>query len=46
MSDYSVLNSNRTTLTDSLTPSVMDYRFENGRRYHAYKDGCELIFLL
>lgn len=28
-----------TTLTESLTPSVMDYRFENGRRYHAYKDG-------
>jgi hypothetical protein len=31
----------RTSLTESLTPSIMDYRFENGRRYHAYKDGCE-----
>ncbi|KAK8437821.1 S-adenosyl-L-methionine-dependent methyltransferase [Phyllosticta citricarpa] len=25
--------------TTSLTPSILDYRYEHGRRYHAYKDG-------
>ncbi|KAF2084306.1 S-adenosyl-L-methionine-dependent methyltransferase [Saccharata proteae CBS 121410] len=25
--------------TTSLTPSILDYRYENGRRYHAYMDG-------
>ncbi|KAL1851831.1 hypothetical protein Plec18170_006134 [Paecilomyces lecythidis] len=32
-----------TTFTSSLTSSIMDYRNENGRRYHAYRDGRYLI---
>ncbi|KAL1968552.1 hypothetical protein VTN77DRAFT_1762 [Rasamsonia byssochlamydoides] len=27
----------------SLTPSVLDYRKENGRRYHGYRDGTYLM---
>ncbi|KAL1992484.1 hypothetical protein VTN49DRAFT_4516 [Thermomyces lanuginosus] len=26
--------------TASLTSSVLDYRHENGPRYHKYRDGC------
>ena len=28
------------SLTDTLNSSVSDYRWENGRRYHAYRDGA------
>ncbi|KKA16356.1 Methyltransferase [Rasamsonia emersonii CBS 393.64] len=31
------------TYTASLTSSVQDYRIENGRRYHAYRDGKYLL---
>jgi len=31
--------SSLSSCTTSLTPSVMDYKYENGRRYHAYKEG-------
>lgn len=27
--------------TYSITESVLTYRVENGRTYHAYKDGCK-----
>lgn len=27
----------------SLTSSIMDYEFENGRRYHAFKAGCQWL---
>ncbi|KAL1961620.1 hypothetical protein VTN77DRAFT_1395 [Rasamsonia byssochlamydoides] len=29
--------------TTSLTSSVLNYRHENGRRYHAYRDGSYLM---
>jgi hypothetical protein len=29
--------------TTSLSSSVSKYRFENGRRYHGYKDGSYLL---
>jgi len=32
--------------TTSLVSSVSKYRFENGRRYHGYKDGSYLLVLL
>ncbi|KAH8729919.1 S-adenosyl-L-methionine-dependent methyltransferase [Ilyonectria robusta] len=35
----SVLESEAASSTDSLTSSIMDYRRENGRTYHRYKDG-------
>lgn len=31
------------TYSSSLTSSVLNYRQENGRRYHAYKDGAYLL---
>ncbi|KAL1981626.1 hypothetical protein VTN96DRAFT_2398 [Rasamsonia emersonii] len=31
------------TYSTSLTSSVVDYRVENGRRYHAYRDGSYLL---
>ncbi|KAL1965835.1 hypothetical protein VTN77DRAFT_5156 [Rasamsonia byssochlamydoides] len=31
------------TYSASLTSSVLDYRHENGRRYHAYRDGSYLL---
>lgn len=31
------------TSTDSLTSSVLNYQYENGRRYHAYREGEYLI---
>jgi hypothetical protein len=31
------------SLTGSLSPSVMDYPFERGRRYHAYRPGSKYI---
>ncbi|KAM0355009.1 hypothetical protein ACHAPU_000857 [Fusarium lateritium] len=30
----------KTTDTESLRPSIEDYKWENGRRYHAYGDGA------
>lgn len=36
-SDYGTGSSEYST--DSLTSSIYEYRFENGRRYHAYKEG-------
>ena len=30
----------RSSYSTSLTSSVLDYRHENGRRYHKYRDGC------
>lgn len=27
------------SFTTSLSPSITDYKFENNRRYHAYKEG-------
>lgn len=29
------------TSSTSLAASILDYRIENGRTYHAYKDGSE-----
>ncbi|KAI5837882.1 S-adenosyl-L-methionine-dependent methyltransferase [Morchella snyderi] len=29
--------------TESLSSSIFEYRYENGRRYHAYKDGLDII---
>ncbi|KAL1964135.1 hypothetical protein VTN77DRAFT_7223 [Rasamsonia byssochlamydoides] len=31
------------TYSASLTSSVVNYRHENGRRYHAYRDGSYLL---
>ncbi|KAL1979542.1 hypothetical protein VTN96DRAFT_5589 [Rasamsonia emersonii] len=31
------------TYTASLTSSVLDYRYENGRRYHGFRDGSYLL---
>ena len=31
----------RASNTTSLSESVTDFKFKNGRRYHAYKEGCE-----
>ncbi|KAL1962435.1 hypothetical protein VTN77DRAFT_9706 [Rasamsonia byssochlamydoides] len=31
------------TYTASLTSSALDYRYENGRRYHGYRDGSYLL---
>ena len=28
---------------ESVTSSVVNYRVENGRTYHAYKDGCRSL---
>ncbi|KAM0414577.1 hypothetical protein ACHAPT_013582 [Fusarium lateritium] len=36
-SSYSL--STRITDTESLRSSILDYKWENGRRYHAYQDG-------
>ena len=30
--------------SSSITSSIMDYEFENGRRYHAYKAGRKQVF--
>jgi hypothetical protein len=30
---------NSASYTSSLASSVTDYKFENGRRYHSYKEG-------
>ena len=30
--------------TDTLSSLITDYRYENGRRYHAYKDGEYWVF--
>lgn len=35
----STLGEDITDNTESLSPSVFDYQFENGRRYHAYEAG-------
>ncbi|KAK7565345.1 S-adenosyl-L-methionine-dependent methyltransferase [Phyllosticta paracitricarpa] len=35
----SALGDSSASHTTSLTPSILDYRYEHGRRYHAYKDG-------
>lgn len=35
----SAFGDSESTLTMSVTSSVYDYRFENGRRYHAYAEG-------
>jgi len=35
----SAIGSWRSSRTQSLTSSVLDYRYENGRRYHAYREG-------
>ncbi|KAK8191283.1 S-adenosyl-L-methionine-dependent methyltransferase [Phyllosticta capitalensis] len=35
----SALGDSAASPTTSLTPSILDYRYEHGRRYHAYKDG-------
>lgn len=35
----------RSTHSASLTSSVQDYRIENGRRYHAYRDGSNINYL-
>ena len=37
--------------TDTLASYITDYRYENGRRYHAYRDGeywvtCPLYLLI
>ncbi|KAH0607954.1 uncharacterized protein H6S33_002006 [Morchella sextelata] len=40
-SDYGTGSSEYST--DSLTSSIYEYRFENGRRYHAYKEGKYLL---
>jgi hypothetical protein len=29
----------------SVTSAVYNYRYENGRRYHAYADGSELCYI-
>jgi hypothetical protein len=31
----------RSSMTTSLSPSTMDFRHENGRRYHAFRDGSQ-----
>jgi hypothetical protein len=31
--------------TDTLASYITDYRYENGRRYHAYRDGEYWVFL-
>ncbi|MCJ1434852.1 hypothetical protein MMC27_004222 [Xylographa pallens] len=36
----SALGSDTSSLTTSISSSVTDYRFEHGRRYHAYHDGA------
>ncbi|RSL88216.1 hypothetical protein BHE90_016553 [Fusarium euwallaceae] len=36
-SSYSL--STRITDTESLRSSILEYKWENGRRYHAYQDG-------
>jgi hypothetical protein len=32
-----------TTITTSLAPSIKQYRVENGRTYHQYKDGRKCV---
>ena len=32
--------STRVTDTESLRTSILNYKWENGRRYHAYNDGA------
>jgi hypothetical protein len=32
--------------TDTLASYITDYRYENGRRYHSYRDGEYWVFLL
>ena len=32
-----------TSYTTSLRPSIMEYKVENGRRYHAYREGKYLF---
>jgi len=42
--DYdSIYGSDSASATTSLTDSVRNYKYENGRRYHAYKEGAWLI---
>ncbi|EER26301.1 methyltransferase, putative [Coccidioides posadasii C735 delta SOWgp] len=38
-SDDEVYQENLSAYTASLTSSVLDYRFENNRRYHGFRDG-------
>ncbi|RDW58611.1 S-adenosyl-L-methionine-dependent methyltransferase-11 [Coleophoma cylindrospora] len=38
--DDSAIDSSIATSTSSITSSIMKYRVENGRTYHAYKDGA------
>ena len=48
---YSLVRGELTGIRDngysSVTSSIMDYEFENGRRYHAYKAGreCQILIL-
>ncbi|KAJ9219643.1 hypothetical protein DTO169C6_8017 [Paecilomyces variotii] len=41
--DDSTYGDEISTYSASLTSSVQDYRIENGRRYHAYRDGSYLL---
>ncbi|KAK6208884.1 methyltransferase domain-containing protein [Colletotrichum tabaci] len=41
--DESALGSSNSSSTTSVTSSVLDYRLDNGRTYHAYKNGKYLI---
>lgn len=35
----------RSKYTASLTSSVREYRHENGRTYHGYRDGCKYFYM-
>jgi ubiquinone/menaquinone biosynthesis C-methylase UbiE len=41
--DSAVWSCNDSTTSVSLTSSILDYKFENGRRYHAYRAGAYLL---
>ncbi|RPB03580.1 S-adenosyl-L-methionine-dependent methyltransferase [Choiromyces venosus 120613-1] len=41
--DYSIYSNGTESATTSLKSSVLDFEYENGRRYHAYKKGGENI---
>ena len=44
MEKRSLMVANRDGSLSSVTSSILDYEFENGRRYHAYKAGRETPF--
>ena len=41
--DEAYVTDDESTFTASVTSSIRAYRHENGRRYHAYKDGSYMV---